>query len=1733
MNKMKMIVGVFIILSFLISPINAQVALDTSSTDDKSFNQTGSSKVESNTAASSTSQKTISWDVSNDSFSDTYSWTSSGWEFGPTPSYTMRYSNNAAVGLEDTVTSGSTLKIDIKVPLDAITSGNGLGQAGFSLYYSKDEYVNDPINPGSGYYQSTYYASGNYFYDVVNSNWQSYVYAYNYTTDTNIANVKIFNWNTAGNSATFDSVSKVWNIHIEGSFDSSVQAGRWNFNLNLYDSQYNYIDTYSYGAYNSNSAPYRDIWVNAPYQPNQYYGDYFNTQVLSNTLKPLDTVTKGVPFQFQINGSVSQGVSTVVWAVDLPSSYYELVNTTDTVMQQVTHNGAWVWNTTLNTYVWDPLPVNVSEPITVNKTVQSPIYLDTSVTDPNCPSGSVDCYVSSEQLFLIYDPLTDLVTEKIGHTVTNYSPTYTETYVFDHDVNLTAINETLFMFNGQHAYVTSGSNFQLTLNVSVNPLMYTQGYSNQIYYSVYLNNTQGMQVWGTGNYGSIYVDSPTAKIDVFNKNKQPAGQSLHVKLGDFFYVNMTLQGYSDISSLGAATLDLTGWDYSYSETSYTWTNLEILIRYYFDTQTYSIEAYNQTSREVTSDGSSYYQYYDQQLHTWVDGWPAWRTEATKISGNVLTVNQANLIKNNGIIELMLNLSSSLTTPEMRYSFQGLFEKQSFTQDYNAGRTKFTTDFWVNEPVLTLNGTYTDYLTSQQAVYYNGQYYKVNQVPYIETSPGVYADIKAFPSSVSYDSSSLSLYYSYTYVLGDYGNYYYELTNGTQINTQLKNGITIYQLLLANGSTFNTYSQYPNYIYNYNTYQYTYRLYTTSGSFIDFGTTYPTIGIDYSITKTTVVYIHNNQDGYLLPLYRWNSAIGDYELVKYQRVGSSYSQWDSNTGVNYFVDPTTKTRFNLNPTSIGDYRAYYEITIGGVTYYTSSWADYAYNVTYSGVTKLVSENFFGNYIINQYFFVAGTNSFLPVNANPATSSYELNYNVPVKYTFDYNGESVEYIYKYPNYELHFANGTISNISTSFFWETYANFVQIGGINYYVSTISQGTSLIYVNGQPYNANLSIQLIYKHLQYFDYPWRQVYQADWTVTTRTDTYELVIGNPRSNMWGYDIFTVNPDNGAVDLDGDLTTTNDQYFVERIWSSTNSYSYNYTRMNVNVYWDPNTLTYNNEYNLNAWMGYTVTSYSWDWNESYIWYYADNRSLVTPTDLQAIKDLVFVNITAKEASAGYWGISWMLINQTQQDVINEAKANGWDWIPETTWTTSWLDFGFDQSYNTYSNNNGQEAWSQINMRTEWNGLFIYNDTNKDGIVDFNNKEVTHMFIPASVGSVQFTTPAASLGLSGSSGSVTLSSTDPTYNNTADFGVQFFNVSGTTYPVMQDPFGNWINIWQWQQGDVVGSDLTNFTNRPTKAMIDEIGFQLHFSINPDPNNVNNAIANLKLDQTIGNWNLSSIKGRGSLKGYSLAITYLEYIQASSYSINDANNNQVSNDQTVVSDSFSFNTNGQEFGSAVLAGNYLWDKNQTLNPSSTTYSAPIGQFTSTYQSTNGDGTTFGFNLQSTMYFLAIGFPQWDGYRVFQDPSFSAVAATTGSTGSLSIDFASSDLTITQGQSASISWTASADQPNTYTIVDENGNTVQQGSWTSGTSVTLTLDNLPVGVHTYTITFTDMDGNSVSDSVTITVNAGNGTGTVSASQTSKETALTGAPGFELTSLFAMMVITGAIIVYRRRKMN
>jgi hypothetical protein len=525
---------------------------------------------------------------------------------------------------------------------------------------------------------------------------------------------------------------------------------------------------------------------------------------------------------------------------------------------------------------------------------------------------------------------------------------------------------------------------------------------------------------------------------------------------------------------------------------------------------------------------------------------------------------------------------------------------------------------------------------------------------------------------------------------------------------------------------------------------------------------------------------------------------------------------------------------------------------------------------------------------------------------------------------------------------------------------------------------------INGQSVNIQLAKMNIYKtHTS-----WGEVYRwmlTDLNIFTQRDINDIIVGNPNCGMWGITAFGVVPETGALDLDGDLTTTNDQFFVRRIHGGSDIQNKTENRMWVEMIWDPNASRIEDEIHIGAWMGKMHVSWTSEWNETYIWYYASNMTNIGESAMQKIRSVIVDNVTERP-NPGYWDIAHMVKNATWADMLDRAKKEGWNWISDKTNDWEWIWFGTQQDYVTgWASENGTQK-AGIGLRYEFSGLSLFNGT-----------EQTHFFMPSKIGNVTFVSPGEMFGVSNATGDMIVP-----LNATIKFGVTYDGVNGTLFP-----FSEQRSMWGWWDRPVFGADFDapNLMNKPTSAAIDQVSFAIRFSANATKGADENNEAQMKIDQRIGDWTLEPnvidgrrqndsglmvpLMGNDVFLNRSLAINY--YVTAftgMAWEVKDDRGSAIDNTNSTSSSRFSIASRlaNVSFATVKLGSTYDWGKPATATDMIRTFNvtsktSPIGMFRDSYQSESGKSST-GFDITAAMYFLTVGFQKWDGYSVYNDP-------------------------------------------------------------------------------------------------------------------------------------------------------
>ncbi|MFX0205687.1 MAG: hypothetical protein ACFFDT_06835 [Candidatus Hodarchaeota archaeon] len=553
-------------------------------------------------------------------------------------------------------------------------------------------------------------------------------------------------------------------------------------------------------------------------------------------------------------------------------------------------------------------------------------------------------------------------------------------------------------------------------------------------------------------------------------------------------------------------------------------------------------------------------------------------------------------------------------------------------------------------------------------------------------------------------------------------------------------------------------------------------------------------------------------------------------------------------------------------------------------------------------------------------------------------------------------------------------------------------------------------ITVGGKIYLVRMNESFIQLYQTIWGHPYGLILERQEVLTVKT-THNLIFGTPKNGMWGFRLFTTTEE-GALDLDGDLATTEDQYYVYRMYESQDTFTHTRNVLEMEIEYDPITSVSGNELRMRSTMGINTMIWTYEWEEKFTWLKADGTfSPVSSTEMEEIVDTVLDenNFTRP----GYWEIDRMVRNRTWADVVAEAEKYKWDWVLDNTHEWTWIEFNLDQNYwaDFYADASQEDIKSAlITNRYEYAGLMLYKDDDLDGFMDIgSNSEVTHFFVPSDVESVSFYTPDVSNAADHyqevreywrHDGPYALTVDVYTFVGAADidWGVKFTNVNGTTYPFDTN---NYRSMWDWYDGVIDGSDFRGFADKPVKVTIDELEFMVHFTGDTTTDGLFYN-TDVKIDQWIGDWTPHISGGRDNLENYSLSLTY--YVlsgratgetsiaeepeqNGGETQVIDENNQPINNDNQTISESYSMVVDDASnvFAKAELGSPYTWSFDTTKVLKVAVFTTPISTFSGAFMSDSGQSAS-SFNFEAELYFMSVGFPEWDGYDVYNDPTFQA---------------------------------------------------------------------------------------------------------------------------------------------------
>lgn len=472
-------------------------------------------------------------------------------------------------------------------------------------------------------------------------------------------------------------------------------------------------------------------------------------------------------------------------------------------------------------------------------------------------------------------------------------------------------------------------------------------------------------------------------------------------------------------------------------------------------------------------------------------------------------------------------------------------------------------------------------------------------------------------------------------------------------------------------------------------------------------------------------------------------------------------------------------------------------------------------------------------------------------------------------------------------------------------------------------------------------------------------------------------------------------DDGAIDLDGNVYTTEDQYFVLRT-----GYWEDYGNVTVNGMWvgigfDPSPGQSGDEFWSENWMGVVTQEIWFNANETFYWYHTDGSS-VTQSELIQIQNTLWADIDNNIPLPGYEYVSWLSKNRTLD--VNAVAG-----IEQGHWTTTWFAWGTTQNFWVSI---AEDQATLAHFQAEYAGLLIFNDGigPSESAPDFSivrgqvvTEEVTHLVLIDNIEGIELRRP---FGATNSSGDVIVNP-----DTEVQFGVTISDVDVTIYPLRVEHSSALRGAWDFRQSyeGAIGLNSINFDYWITDATIEEMAFDIAFSVDmvefdPEDSQTWNHAVSFKIDQVIGDWVLTDFDN-SVLNGRSLAVNFFGVLATGTITRYYADNRPVtdSNAGSVSASYYRFGDENTPYAEVSMGGlPYIWGGDSyTGNYVSGSSTAPIGAFSIMYESASGKSVT-NWKIDASMLFMTAGYKNWGGHDIICDPVFVAYTSSlqTGST-------------------------------------------------------------------------------------------------------------------------------------------
>ncbi len=476
---------------------------------------------------------------------------------------------------------------------------------------------------------------------------------------------------------------------------------------------------------------------------------------------------------------------------------------------------------------------------------------------------------------------------------------------------------------------------------------------------------------------------------------------------------------------------------------------------------------------------------------------------------------------------------------------------------------------------------------------------------------------------------------------------------------------------------------------------------------------------------------------------------------------------------------------------------------------------------------------------------------------------------------------------------------------------------------------------------------------------------------------------------------------GAIDLDGNVFTTDDQYFIKRTgyWHDWGNRSIE--KMEVGGAFELTPGRDGDEFISGNWMGVLQLEMAFEANETFYWYHTD-MSPVSYGELNNIRDELWADNAVDIARPEYKFVAWMTENRT----LDLSGVTGLD---SNTWTNTWFFWGTHQAFMVSVSDSSRLA---AHFRAQYAGLLIFNDDPlgtspmapdfyfEDG--QLVTDEVTHLILIDSVGSIVFRQP---FGATNGTGAVIVSP-----DTDVSFGVSIYDVDVTIYPLQNEHSRGIRGPWAYRESYEGALDLNqnDFDYAISHATVDEMAFDISFNVDLvtyDPLDAakwNHAVS-FKIDQKIGDFTLDRFD-QSVLNERSLAVNFFGVLGTTGRTQRTSGQRPITdtNAESTSAEYYQFGHANSPFANVTMGGlPYTWggDEHSTIYTSGSS-TVPIGAFSAMYQSTSGQSVT-DWTVDASMLFMTSGYEHWGGEEILCDPvfvayssAFQSVGTTTGPT-------------------------------------------------------------------------------------------------------------------------------------------